>query len=212
MWQRFSERSRRVVLRAQEEAGRHRHAVVDTEHLLLGILADEDCPGAAALRHAGLDAQQIREALALGTLPTSQRSEPKLTPPARRALELAAEEAERMRLHHIDTEHLLLALLLEKCGRAYEVLSSQGLELEHVRYFLKSRLDGEADFHEDVAPTKLASPQYATLRVRSKLETDLKTKFDFEADSELFGTLIYVLRRRKPRAQQQAKANSFRPC
>ena len=153
MWQRFTERARRVILLGQEEAGKMSGGHVGTEHLLLGLLRVDEGTGAQVLRKMGVEYQAVRakivahsEAAALeeagaeprrdwlGRQRPASQPEPKLTSQAKRVLELAADEARRLRHNHIGTEHLLLALLRQKDGDAARILGEMGLELEQGRY------------------------------------------------------------------------------
>ena len=135
MWQRFTERARRVILLGQEEAGKMNSGHVGTEHLLLGLVRENEGVAAQVLTKMGVSLQKVRTEIEgevqPGSDPTS--GEPKLTPKAKRVLELAADEARRMRHNYIGTEHLLLALLREKDGLAATVLRRLGLNLEKAR-------------------------------------------------------------------------------
>ena len=135
MWQRFTERARRVILLGQEEAGKMNSGHVGTEHLLLGLVRENEGVAAQVLTKMGVSLGKVRTEIEgevqPGNDPTS--GEPKLTPKAKRVLELAADEARRMRHNYIGTEHLLLALLREKDGLAATVLRRLGLNLEKAR-------------------------------------------------------------------------------
>jgi ATP-dependent Clp protease ATP-binding subunit ClpC len=136
MWQRFTERARRVILLGQEEAGKMGSGHVGTEHLLLGLVSESEGVASQVLQKMGVGLQKVRSEIALeveASGETSTGTEPKLTPKAKRVLELAADEARRMRHNYIGTEHLLLALLREKDGLAAKVLRKLGLNLEKVR-------------------------------------------------------------------------------
>ena len=135
MWQRFTERSRRVILLAQEEAGQMNSGHVGTEHLLLGLARENEGVAAQVLVKMGVSLAKVRTEIEGEVQPGSDTSsgEPKLTPKAKRVLELAADEARRMRHNYIGTEHLLLALLREKDGLAATVLRRLGLNLEKAR-------------------------------------------------------------------------------
>ncbi len=135
MWQRFTERARRVILLGQEEAGKMNSAHVGTEHLLLGLVRENEGVAAQVLQKMGVNLQKVRGEIEseVETGEGSNAPEPKLTPKAKRVLELAADEARRMRHNYIGTEHLLLALLREKDGLAAKVLRKLGLDLEKTR-------------------------------------------------------------------------------
>jgi len=135
MWQRFTDRARRVILLGQEEASKMNSGHVGTEHLLLGLVRENEGVAAQVLQKMDVSLQRVRqevEAEAQGS-EEAGTGEPKLTPKAKRVLELAADEARRMRHNYIGTEHLLLALLREKDGLAATVLRKLGLNLEKAR-------------------------------------------------------------------------------
>jgi len=135
MWQRFTERARRVILLGQEEAGKMSSSHVGTEHLLLGLVRENEGVAAQVLQKMGVNLAKVRAEIESEIEPTNEPTgpEPKLTPKAKRVLELAADEARRMRHNYIGTEHLLLALLREKEGLAAKVLRKLGLDLEKAR-------------------------------------------------------------------------------
>jgi len=135
MWQRFTERARRVILLGQEEAGKMNSGHVGTEHLLLGLVRENEGVAAQVLQKMGVSLGKVRQEIEAEVQPGTDPSagEPKLTPKAKRVLELAADEARRMRHNYIGTEHLLLALLREKDGLAATVLRRLGLNLEKAR-------------------------------------------------------------------------------
>ena len=135
MWQRFTERSRRVILLGQEEAGKMNSGHVGTEHLLLGLVRENEGIAAQVLVKMGVSLAKVRAEiegeLQVGGDPTF--GEPKLTRKAKRVLELAADEARRMKHNYIGTEHMLLALLREKDGLAATILRRLGMNLEKAR-------------------------------------------------------------------------------
>jgi ATP-dependent Clp protease ATP-binding subunit ClpC len=135
MWQRFTERARRVILLGQEEAGKMSSGHVGTEHLLLGLVRENEGVAAQVLQKMGVSLGKVRIEIEAEVQPGNDAGggEPKLTPKAKRVLELAADEARRMRHNYIGTEHLLLALLREKDGLAATVLRRLGLNLEKAR-------------------------------------------------------------------------------
>jgi ATP-dependent Clp protease ATP-binding subunit ClpC len=146
MWQRFTERARRVILLGQEEAGKMNSAHVGTEHLLLGLVRENEGVAAQVLQKMGVSLQKVRQEIEAEMEPGGEPTapEPKLTPKAKRVLELAADEARRMRHNYIGTEHLLLALLREKDGLAAKVLRKLGLDLDRARQRVLEYLGPEA--------------------------------------------------------------------
>ena len=145
MWQRFTERARRAILLAQEEAGKMNSSHVGTEHLLLGLLRENEGVAAQVLLQTGLSLALIREEVEdeIDQNDAPAGSEPKLTPRAKRVLELAADEARQMKHNYIGTEHLLLALIREKDGVAAKVLRKLGLDLEKARQQVREYLGPE---------------------------------------------------------------------
>src|SRR4028119_1042809 len=150
MWQRFTERARRVILLGQEEAGKMNSSHVGTEHLLLGLVRENDGVAAHVLQKMGVNLAKVRSEIESEIEPANEATapEPKLTPKAKRVLELAADEARRMRHNYIGTEHLLLALLREKDGLAATVLRRLGLNLEKARAQVMEYLGPDASSGE----------------------------------------------------------------
>jgi ATP-dependent Clp protease ATP-binding subunit ClpC len=147
MWQRFTERARRVILLGQEEATKMQSGHVGTEHLLLGLVRENEGVAAQVLQKMGIALDKVRSEVESQARPEGGppvAGEPKLTPKAKRVLELAADEARRMRHNYIGTEHLLLALLREKEGLAAIVLRKLGLNLEKARQQVMEYLGPDA--------------------------------------------------------------------
>jgi ATP-dependent Clp protease ATP-binding subunit ClpA len=138
MWQRFTERARKVVFYAQEEAQRYREGYVSTEHLLLGICREEDTSAARILSLFGVDLFQLRaevEKQMSEPGPSRPSSDMTLTPRAKHVIDLAYDEARGLDHNYIGTEHLLLGLVREAKGLAGRVLSKLGVDLEQTRAF-----------------------------------------------------------------------------
>jgi len=132
---RFTKRAKRVLKTAQEEARRHRHAYIGTEHLLLGLVREENCVAVKVLRQLGVDPREvattIERLIGEGTHPIV--GTPELTTRTKRVIKHAVDEARLMGNHYIGTEHLLLGLVREGEGIAVDVLRGLGLDLEKVR-------------------------------------------------------------------------------
>ena len=149
MWQRFTERARRVILLAQEEAGELRSEFVGTEHLLLGLLSEDEGVAGQVLRKMNVSLNETRKKIrAQSDQSPPSEGEPKLTPQAKRILELAADEAREMRHNYIGTEHLLLALLRERDGLAARTLRDFGLNIEQTRSAIMEYLGTAASTRE----------------------------------------------------------------
>ena len=135
MLERFTDRARRVVVLAQEEARRLDHDYIGTEHLLLGLIREGEGVGARALEsfEISLDAvrQQVEEIIGRG-----QQEPPghiPFTPRAKKVLELSLRESKQLGHNYIGTEHILLGLLREGDGVAAQVLVRLGADLNRVR-------------------------------------------------------------------------------
>jgi ATP-dependent Clp protease ATP-binding subunit ClpC len=134
-FEKFSERARRALTRAQEEAQHFGHSYIDTEHILLGLVSEEDGVASKVLNNLGVPASKIRAAIefVVGRGERSAVNEVGLTPRAKKVIELAVDEARRLNHSYIGTEHLLLGLLREHEGTASGVLESFGITLEKVQ-------------------------------------------------------------------------------
>jgi len=136
MFNRFTERARKVIILAKEEARRFNHDYIGTEHILLGLIREGEGVAAAVLQKLGLSLENIRleiEKLVQPGPTTQIIGDIPFTPRAKKALELAAEEARSLGHNYIGTEHLLLGLLREGEGVASQVLLNLGLDLNTVR-------------------------------------------------------------------------------
>ncbi|MFA5411528.1 MAG: ATP-dependent Clp protease ATP-binding subunit [Candidatus Omnitrophota bacterium] len=136
MFNRFTERARKVIILAKEEARRFNHDYIGTEHLLLGLIREGEGVAAAVLQKVGLSLENIRleiEKLVQPGPTTQIIGDIPFTPRAKKVLELAAEEARALGHNYIGTEHLLLGLIREGEGVASQVLLNSGLDLERVR-------------------------------------------------------------------------------
>ncbi len=135
MWQRFTERARRVVFFAQEEAGRLGESYVSTEHLLLGLVRENDSVAARILERLGVSLGRIRSEIERQVTRGDGRlgQDMQLTPRAKRVIDLAYDEARQLNNNYIGTEHLLLGLIREGEGLAGRVLAKLGVDLEHTR-------------------------------------------------------------------------------
>ncbi len=136
MFNRFTERERKVIVFAKEEARRFNHDYIGTEHLLLGLIREGEGVAAAVLQKLGLDLETIRlevEKLVQAGPQTQVVGDIPFTPRSKKALELSAEEARALGHNYIGTEHLLLGLVKEGEGMAYRVLLNLGLDLGKLR-------------------------------------------------------------------------------
>src|SRR6266849_3156955 len=132
MHDKFTERVRKVMYLAREEAARLQHDYIGTEHLLLGVIREGEGIAATVLNNLGLDLDRIRqevENMVSASGGTMTIGEIPFTPRAKRVLELAVEEARSLGHNYVGTEHLLLGLIREGEGVAAKVLLELGLDL-----------------------------------------------------------------------------------
>jgi ATP-dependent Clp protease ATP-binding subunit ClpC len=134
-FEKFSERARRVLSLAQEEAQRFNHNYIGTEHILLGLVRETDGVAAKVLSSLGVELPKVRSAVEfiIGRGERASGGEIGLTPRAKKVIELAVDEARRLSHHYIGTEHLLIGLMREGEGVAAGVLESLGVNLDKVR-------------------------------------------------------------------------------
>lgn len=134
-FEKFSERARRVLSLAQEEAQRFNHNYIGTEHILLGLVRETDGVAARVLSSLGVELSKVRSAVEF-IIGRGERPAPGdigLTPRAKKIIELAVDEARRLSHHYIGTEHLLIGIMREGEGVAAGVLESLGVSLDKVR-------------------------------------------------------------------------------
>ncbi len=134
-FEKFSERARRVLSLAQEEAQRFNHNYIGTEHILLGLVRETDGVAARVLSSLGVELPKVRSAVEF-IIGRGERPSPGdigLTPRAKKVIELAVDEARRLSHHYIGTEHLLIGIMREGEGVAAGVLESLGVSLDKVR-------------------------------------------------------------------------------
>src|SRR5260221_11443549 len=133
--ERFTQRARRVLSLAQEEAERLQHSYIGTEHLLLGLMREEGGVAGRVLRDLGLDPHRVQELVERMTRAGQRTSNTRLdlSPGTKKVLELAVDEARRMGHHYIGTEHLLLGLVRQSDGIVIDVLRRFYFSPEEVR-------------------------------------------------------------------------------
>ncbi len=142
-WERFTQRARRVLSLAQEEAERLNHSYISSEHVLIGLLREEGGVAGRVLRELGLDVPRVQAMVArLSNKPSARTPFTKieLSPSTKRVLELAVEEARHMGKHYISTEHLLLGLARQNEGMALDVLRKFNITAEQIRRQTKQML------------------------------------------------------------------------
>jgi four helix bundle protein len=164
MFERFTDRARKVMALANQEAQRLNHEYIGTEHVLLGLVKEGSGVGATVLKNLDVDIKRLRQEVEklvksgpgmviMGKLPQ--------TPHAKRVIEYAIEEARALDHNYVGTEHLLLGLLRQEEGIAAQVLANLGLKVEDVRHevlvILGCDQQSDAD-HVHIAIGKAARP------------------------------------------------------
>ncbi|MCG3129015.1 MAG: Negative regulator of genetic competence ClpC/MecB [Phycisphaerae bacterium] len=156
MFERFTDRARKVMALANQEAQRFNHEYIGTEHILLGLVKEGSGVGANVLKNLEVDLRRVRleveklvksgpEMVTMGKLPQ--------TPRAKKVIEYAIEEARNLNHNYVGTEHLLLGLLREQDGVAAQVLMNLGLKLEDVREEVLNLLGAGVESEESSAIT-----------------------------------------------------------
>ena len=190
MFNRFTERARKVIVLAKEEARRFNHDYIGTEHLLLGLIREGEGVAAAVLQKLGLSLESIRletEKLVQPGPSTQIQGDVPFTPRSKKALELAAEEARSLGHNYIGTEHLLLGLIREGEGVASQVLLNLGLDLNRVRSEIMELLGSSTPGFGTPQATKSKTPaldafgrDLTTLAKEGKLDPVIGRKNEIE--------------------------------
>ncbi len=162
MFSRFTERARKVIILAKEEAKRFNHDYIGTEHILLGLIKEGEGVASAVLQNLGMSLESIRlevEKLVQPGPPTVVSGDIPFTPKAKKVIELATDEARNLGHNYIGTEHLLLGLIREGEGVASQVLTNLGLDLNKVRQEVMSLLGAATPGYAQAAsPVKSKTP------------------------------------------------------
>ncbi len=145
-FERFTERAKKTLTLAQEEAERSRHSYIGTEHLLLGILRNQDGMGYRVLELFGVRIEVVRETIESVLGRNERITGQQILPTSRvkKVIELSFEEARRMRHDYVGTEHLLLGLMIEGEGIAARVLSDLGVTEAKIRDEVEHQLTSGA--------------------------------------------------------------------
>jgi ATP-dependent Clp protease ATP-binding subunit ClpC len=166
--QRFTQRARRVLSLAQEEAERLQHSYIGTEHLLLGLMREEGGIAGRVLRELGLDIDRVVELVE--RLTRSGQSTPHtkvdLSPGTKRVIELAVEEARRLNHHYIGTEHLLLGLIRYNEGVAIEVLKRLGASSDQIQRRTQRIIQDNPQSPSSPPPPRTIPPSSSSTRPR----------------------------------------------
>lgn len=175
MFERFTERARKVVYLAQQEAARLGHNVVGTEHLLLGLVVEGEGVAAKALEVINISLDRIRQEVEkiIGSGEPNPFGEIPFTPRAKRVLELAVDEGRQMGHNYVGTEHILLGLIREGEGVAAQVLKNLGADLEKVRKQVVNLLGGGVNIFSGQANQAKGANRTQTLNQFGRDLTDL---------------------------------------
>jgi ATP-dependent Clp protease ATP-binding subunit ClpC len=184
MLDRFSDRAKKVMALANQEAQRFNHEYIGTEHVLLGLVKEGSGVGASVLKNLDVDLRKVRieveklvksggDMLTMGKLPH--------TPRTKRVIEHAVEEARSLNHNYVGTEHLLLGLIREHDGVAAHVLLQLGLTLEGVREEVLSLLGMGVG---DAPPASDTAEPYTGHAFTINLPTELAVRVYRAADHE----------------------------
>src|SRR5205085_3865899 len=171
MYERFTDRARKVMQLANQEAQRLNHEYIGTEHILLGLVKEGSGVAANVLKNLDADLRKVRlevekmvqpgpDMVTLGKLPQTART--------RKVLEYAGEEANNLDHNYIGTEHLLLGLLRESDGVAAQVLVNLGLRLEEVREEVLNLLGQDMEHEEGRGDAPESGPEQKSAKNKSK--------------------------------------------
>jgi len=180
VFERFTERARRVVVLAQEEARMLNHNYIGTEHILLGLVREQDGVAAKALNSLNIKLDAVRREVEeiIGQGQAAPTGHIPFTPRAKKVLELSLREALQLGHNYIGTEHILLGLIREGEGVASQVLQKLGADLNRVRQTVIQLLSGytagrevrtvagEAEMAElatEIAPTAIPAAEDAPM-------------------------------------------------
>ncbi len=179
MFERFTDRARKVMALANQEAQRFNHEYIGTEHILLGLVKEGSGVGANVLKNLDVDLRKVRleveklvksgpDMVTMGKLPQ--------TPRAKKVIEYAIEEARNLNHNYVGTEHLLLGLLREHEGVAAQVLMNLNLKLEEVREEVLNLLGAGVD-SEEVTSGKSSSSSSESSSKSGKSKTPALDSF-----------------------------------
>jgi len=181
MFERFTDRARKVMALANQEAQRFNHEYIGTEHILLGLVKEGSGVGANVLKNLDVDLRKVRleveklvksgpDMVTMGRLPQ--------TPRAKKVIEYAIEEARNLNHNYVGTEHLLLGLLREQDGVAAQVLMNLGLKLEEVREEVLNLLGAGVESEEgSSAPQAPGEKQSSAPQGKGKSKTPALDSF-----------------------------------
>ena len=175
-WERFTQRARRVLSLAQEEAEKLNHNYIGSEHVLIGLLREEGGVAGRVLKDLGLEISRVQAMIErmVGTGTRTPFTKIELAPTTKRVLELAVEEARRMGQHYISTEHLLLGLARQNDGTVADILKKFGVSTEQIRRQTRRALKEDPSANtERVAARRASRKEKTKTPVIDQMATDL---------------------------------------
>jgi ATP-dependent Clp protease ATP-binding subunit ClpC len=177
--ERFTQRARRVLSLAHQEAERMNHNYIGTEHLLLGLMRDDGGNAGRVLRELGLDIDRLEDIIEqmVGLGDHQSPPQPQLSPGTQKTLELAVQQARDLKHHYIGVEHLLLGLIAYNEGVAMDALRQMDVTSEQIRGQIERILKEQKDAKK--ATRKRASSQTrtgSTEKAKSKAKAKSKSK------------------------------------
>jgi ATP-dependent Clp protease ATP-binding subunit ClpC len=212
MFERFTDRARRVLVLAQEEARDLNHAFIGTEHILLGLIREGEGVAARALDALGVTYGAVREEVRGLVEPITNASSgsPPFTPGAKKALELSLREALQLRHSYIGAEHMLLGLVRQGEGAAVHILTDLDVELSDLQNRVTQLMSGqsapevgnlrrEAQFHgavfHEVAPLDSVVFRGVVRAIGQQLRPDLDAMVLDDMATTISDELLHQLRR-----------------
>jgi hypothetical protein len=191
MFERFTERARQVVVLAQEEARQLKHNYIGTEHILLGLLREEEGLAAQALESLGISIDRVRAQIVriVGNGEEVTSGQIPFTPRAKKILELALREALSLGHNYIGTEHILLGLVRENEGVAARILVDFDADSERIRNEVIRMLSGPRPVHRLDRPDPVTTAS-APDRAMAAVERDIRNTLGREPDN---GDLLVIL-------------------
>jgi ATP-dependent Clp protease ATP-binding subunit ClpC len=196
----FTEKARKVLTLAQEEAQRFNHNYIGTEHLLLGLISENDGVAAQVFGNLNIEINKVRSAIEfiIGRGERPNANEIGLTPRAKKVIELAVDEARKLGHSYIGTEHLLLGLVREGEGIASGVLESLGVNLDNVRNELSSLLEKTETTESKTTKRQMKTPTLDQLGIDlTKAAQNDKLDPVIGRDSEIERAIQVLSRRTK---------------
>jgi ATP-dependent Clp protease ATP-binding subunit ClpC len=191
LFERFTDRARRVVVLAQEEARMLDHTYIGTEHILLGLIHEDEGVAAKALESLNISLEAVRQQVEdiIGRGQAAPTGRLPFTPRAKKVLELSLREALQLGHNYIGTEHILLGLIREGEGVGAQVLQKLGANLNRVRQTVIQILSGYVPGAEEMPPEAWTPPSgprctSCSLSLEGTLayRTLVATPFDDEGD------------------------------